>query len=707
MRSSRNDVGGAEVTSTSWTWRIFPSSPRGERVRVRGERGNLEMIARTIRARQTTPHPHSLSPRRGEGRSQRAALVQRPIAALIVALFVLVPAATPSAQAQVPENHLAELEKQIEALKRTADELRRASQTNSPEPAVAQSPAEESSPTNRAAVAERRAADPIARIREEGLEHSQAMKTLQHLTEAIGPRLTGSPNMKRANEWTRDQLAAWGLTNAHLEAWGPFGRGWSLKRFSAQIIEPFDIPLVAYPKAWSPGLRHAITANVVYLDATNEAGLNRYRGRLKGAVVLTAPPREVNPRFDPLSIRMSESELLQLANVSDPRLSAPYEGRPIRPPGAAPTGETRAGPGPRRGGGGFGGGLFPGRVMAFLVDEGAALAVSPGTPGDVGTVFVSSATLPASGGRGTNAFGAGARVWSTNAPATVPQIALGTEDYNRLVRMSQEGVALKMAAEMEVEFNADDPMAYNTIAEIPGTDLKREVVMVGGHLDSWHAGTGATDNGTGVAATMEAVRIIQALDLKPRRTIRIALWSGEEQGLMGSRAYVSNHFGYLPAGPRGGGRRSGGSAEGADSAGARSASSSRREVVRRKEYDTLSVYFNLDHGAGKIRGIYLQGNEAVRPFFSKWLQPFADLGAGTITLANSGGTDHTSFEAIGLPGFSFMQDPLDYWSRTHHTSSDVLDRVPADDLKQAATIIAAFVYDAAMLDQKLPRKRID
>jgi carboxypeptidase Q len=543
--------------------------------------------------------------------------------------------------------------------------------------------------------------DTIQRIREEGLKHSQVMTTLSYLTEMIGPRLTGSPNMKRANEWTRSKLAEWGLTNAHLEAWGPFGRGWALKRLSAQIVEPYAIPLIAYPKAWSPGLARPLNTDVIFLDARNESDLEKYRGKLKGAAVLIAPIREVNPRFEPLSGRMDEAALLRYANVSDPRYNAPYEGRPFLPRTNTATSGQRRGGG---GGGGFNRSNFTARVISFLLDEGAALAISPSTEGDGGVVFVSSVSLPnTTGSQNTNAASNFPRVWATNAPTTIPQIALSTEDYNHLVRMIQQGAEPKIAAEMEVQFFDDDLMAYNTIGEIPGSDLKREIVMIGGHLDSWHSGTGATDNGAGVAATMEAMRILKTLDLKPRRTIRIGLWSGEEQGLMGSRAYVSNHFGYYP----GGGGRFGGRGATNSSTATGSRGNSQRNLVRKREYETFSVYFNLDHGAGKIRGVFLDGNEAARPLFAKWLQPFADLGAETVTLANSGGTDHISFETIGLPGFPFIQDPLDYWTRTHHSSADVLDRVPAEDLKQAATIVAAFAWQAAMLDEKIPRKPAD
>jgi Zn-dependent M28 family amino/carboxypeptidase len=312
------------------------------------------------------------------------------------------------------------------------------------------------------------------------------------------------------------------------------------------------------------------------------------------------------------------------------------------------------------------------------------------------------ATPPSSGG--TN-IAMPTRLWATNSPAILPQITLAVEDYNRLVRMIQCGEKPVMAVDLRVQYQTEDLMAYNTVAEIPGTDLKDEVVMVGGHLDSWHIGTGATDNAVGVTAAMEAVRIIKALDLKPRRTIRIGLWSGEEQGLLGSKAYVSQHFGSLTnraiseriAAPK-------------DESDEESSQPRRQERVRRtrvvkqKEYDKLSAYFNLDNGAGKIRGIHLQGNEALRPIFREWLQPFSDLGASTISASNTGGTDHTSFDAIGLPGFQFIQDPLEYWSRTHHANQDVLERIVPDDLKQAATILAAFAYQAAMEEERLPRK---
>lgn len=564
-------------------------------------------------------------------------------------------------------------------------------------------------------------------IREEGFNSSQVMDTLTYLTEVIGPRLTASPNHKRANEWTRDKLASWGLVNAHLEAFGPFGKGWSLERFSAQVVEPQSIPLLAWPKAWSPGLAQPIVAEVVYLNATNMAGLECYKGKLKGAIVLTSPVRDIQPRFEPLAMRMNETNLLRLANAGL-EARGTYGG-PRRPAGAATPPPARASErsrapadstspnstnspsGPRGTSGEAPGmrGLSGPRLLKFLLEEGTAIAVSPSPMGDGGIVFVSSASLPMSTAEGTNivrSFAGMPRPWATNAPATLPQIALAAEDYNRLVRIAKAGEHLKMAVDLRVRFYEQDLMAYNTVAEIPGADLKDEIVMVGGHLDSWHSGTGATDNAIGVAAAMEAVRIIKALRLEPRRTIRIGLWAGEEQGLLGSKAYVSEHFGYYTnsaaAAPV---TRLRAPKEGS-TAGVTASNADRgtNRLVRLPEYEKLAAYFNLDNGAGRIRGIHLQGNEAAGPLFRRWLEPFRDLDAATVSLSNTRGTDHTSFDAIGLPGFQFIQDPLDYNTRTHHSNQDLLERIVPEDARQAAVILASFVYNAAMLDERLPRK---
>ncbi|MBA3568890.1 MAG: M20/M25/M40 family metallo-hydrolase [Pyrinomonadaceae bacterium] len=514
--------------------------------------------------------------------------------------------------------------------------------------------------------------DPIERIKDEGMNRSQVMQTLSYLTDVIGPRLTNSPGMKRANEWTRDQMAKWGLQNAHLEAWGPFGRGWKLKRFSAQVVEPQAIPLIGYPKAWSPGTNGPLTAEVVYFDAKDEADLQRFKGKLKGAIVLSAPGRQVKAHFDAPSTRMNEKDLLDLADAPDPRVGTPRRFQ-LTP-------ERRAA---------FN---LAAKKNLFMHEEGAAVVIDPSRLGDGGTVFVQSASVPQP--VPAEPLGPNSRSispYDKSAPKFAPQVVLAVEHYNRIVRLIQAGEKVTMTIDLGVEWQDADAMGYNTIAEIPGTDLKDEVVMLGGHMDSWHSGTGATDNGAGVAVAMEAVRILQALNLKPRRTIRVGLWSGEEQGLLGSRAYVAEHFGRLET-----------LAAGTPSPAPSPAPAPK--LLTKPEYEKFSGYFNLDNGTGKIRGVYLQGNEGVRSLFREWLMPFRDMGAATLSISNTGGTDHLSFDAIGLPGFQFIQDEIEYDTRTHHSNQDVFDRIQADDMKQAATIIAAFVYKTATRDEKLPRK---
>src|SRR2546425_6537738 len=426
--------------------------------------------------------------------------------------------------------------------------------------------------------------DPIVHIKDEGMNRSQVMDTLSYLSDVIGPRLTASPNMKRANEWTRDTFTKWGLQNAHLESWGPFGRGWTLKRFSAQVVDPQDIPVIAYPKAWSPGTNGVLNADVVYFDAKDEAGMARFKGQLKGKIVLTAPMREVKAHFDPQGTRRDEKNLLTLADAPLPR----------------PAGR-----------GGFTGNRnadfialqqFNAKKLQFFTDEGAALLIDPSRAGDGGTIFVQQATAPqpyqppTSGAPAPNAPRR-INAYDKDAPKFPPQMVMAVEHYNRIVRMIEAGEKVKMEVNLAVEFQDQDLSGYNTVAEIPGSDptLKDEIVMLGGHMDSWHAGTGATDNGAGVAVAMEAVRIIQALGLKPRRTIRVALWSGEEEGLLGSRAYVAQHFGKMET-PATTASATPGGGEGT------SATPAAPVLVKGPEYDKLAGYFNLDNGTGKIRG---------------------------------------------------------------------------------------------------------
>lgn len=525
--------------------------------------------------------------------------------------------------------------------------------------------------------------DVIAKIRDEGMNRSQVMQTLSYLTDVIGARLTGSPALKRANEWTRDTMKGYGMQNARLEAWGPFGRGWTLKQFTAQVSEPYAIPLIAHPKAWSPSTPGAINAEVVYLDAKDEAGLQKYKGALRGKIVLISDARKLEPDMKGLGERYTDEELQKMSEAPDPAT------QPARDPRATPERIKQ----------------YMERIAAnakrmnFLVQEGAAVLVDNSFNGADGTVFVSQASVAQEVPANPMEAFAGRRLqpWQKESEAKMlPQITMATEYYNRLVRMLQQNEKLKMTVNLQSEYNDNDPMAYNTVAEIAGTDpaLKDQVVMLGGHLDSWHAGTGATDNAAGVAVAMEAARILQASGLKPRRTIRVALWTGEEQGLYGSRAYVAEHFG-----TRGDAMRS-------MIAQMTGGNEKAPELVKKPDYEKLSAYYNLDNGTGKIRGVYLQGNAAVKPIFAQWLAPFKDLGANTLTIANTGGTDHLSFDQIGLPGFQFIQDEIEYETLTHHSNQDVYDRIQSDDVKQAATIMAAFVYQTAMMDEKMPRKPV-
>ena len=501
------------------------------------------------------------------------------------------------------------------------------------------------------------ASDPVSRIKDEGMNKSEVMKTLTYLTDVIGPRLTNSPNYRRAGVWTRDQLTKWGLSDAHLESWGPFGRGWSIKRFSAQVIEPQAFPLIAYPLAWSPGTNGEVSADVVYLDAKSEADLAKFQGQLKGKIVLVGGIREVKAHFEPLATRWNEFDMLQYSN------DQPYPANNGNFDSPAPASQME-------------GARFRAARLQFLYDEGAALLMSPSSQGDGGTIYVQSASVPQPF---NTPFGSRKFAFSKDAK-TLPQLVVSAEQYNRMLRMIQAGEKLKVAAELGVQFDDSDLMSTHTIADIPGSDLKDEIVMMGAHLDSWHAGTGATDNGAGVAVMMEAARILEALQLKPRRTIRVALWGGEENA-GGSRFYVQKHLGELKRGEAG-----------------------KTTLIKTPEYDKFSAYLNLDAGTGKIRGIFLADNEALRPIFRTWLEPFRAMGASTLTINGDWGSDFVFFDQINLPIVSFIQDEIEYETRTHHSNQDVLDRIQPDDLKQAAVIVAAFAYQIAMRDEKLPHK---
>ena len=497
----------------------------------------------------------------------------------------------------------------------------------------------------------------MGRIRYEGFRDSKVMELASGLMDSIGERLTGSPNMKRANEWTRDQLTAIGLSNAHLESWGPFGRGWSNQYVNVRMTSPDVVTLLAYPKAWTPGTNGVIQGKCIRATIEDKKDFDKYKGKLAGMIVILGADADVKPITEAPYKRLSDDDLAKLGDYQIP---------PDHPPFRFADFLKRQ--------------QFIKDLNQFFADE-KVLAVidhSRGTSGG-GTVFVQS------GGS-----------YKPGETAAIPQLTMASEHWTRIARLLQQKKDVSLELNVANTFYDDDPMQYDTLAEISGGDRKDEVVMLGAHLDSWHAGTGATDNGAGTIVMMEAVRILKALEVKPRRTIRIALWSGEEQGLLGSQNYVEHHFGSRPP---------------MDDPGMKGMPTLLRreagEVTVKPEQAKVSAYFNVDNGTGKIRGVHLQENEAVSPIFEAWMKPFKDLGMNTLSMRNTGGTDHLSFDAVGIPGFQFIQDPIEYETRTHHSNMDVYDRLQPEDLKQAAVIVAAFVYDAAMRDQMLPRKPIE
>ncbi len=505
--------------------------------------------------------------------------------------------------------------------------------------------------------------DATNRIRDAALNHSQIMDLVGYLTDVTGPRLTGSPNLKRAEEYARDKLREWGLPNAHLEAWGPFGRGWSMEGFTANMLAPGFSPLIAYPKAWSPSTNGTIRGEPVFLDVKTTADLDKYKGNLKGKIVLFSPARHVDPLFDPPAHRQTDEELLSLANAEPAGEPRPFQFTP----------EQRATA------------ELDYRKWQLIQSEGAAVVLQPGFR-DGGTVYVTAATVPYPP---DVPFEKRVQAWDITKPVVTPQAVVSAEQYNRMVRLAARGIPVELEVNIAVRFYDDDPMSYNVIAEIPGsdlkTDLKDEVVMIGGCIDSWHAGTGATDNAAGAATALEVIRILQSLGMKPRRTIRIGLWSAEEQGSRGSRAYVAAHLGRKIDAPDG--------------------QPGRAQFEFKPEYEKFDAYFNFDYGTGRIRGIFLQGNEAARPIFRALLSPFKDLGASTLSIAGVGATDHMSFDEIGLPGFQWIRDYMEGQNtRAPHTNMDTYDHVLEDDLKQSAAVAASVVYGLAVRDERVPRK---
>ena len=504
------------------------------------------------------------------------------------------------------------------------------------------------------------------RIREEGIKHSRVMEYASGLMDGIGARLTGSPNMHRANEWTRDQLTAMGCTNAHLEDWGEFGMGWQQLNAWVRMTAPDFQVMIAQAAPWSPSTKGPLQGQAAWVQINKEEDMAKYKGQLAGKIVLLDKPREVKPVDKPLFERLDQGDLDKIANY--PLRKPPNFAEQLK--GFMAQLELRA------------------KIGQFLAQEHAAAVIVPSRDGRNG------------GGSGGTIFDdsgsdMGWFAYQRENANPLPILVMAIENYGRIYRLLQANVPVQLEMDVEARFTGDHEHGFDTVAEIPGTDptLKDQVVMVGGHLDSWASATGATDNGAGSVVAMEVMRILNALKVKPRRTIRIALWSGEEEGLFGSVGYVRQHFGFAPlstapdqmklpefmrkpAGP----------------------------LQIKPEQKLISGYFNVDNGGGRIRGIYLQENLAEEPIFKQWIEPLRDLGVTTITAQNTGGTDHESFDAVGIPGFQFIQDPLDYGSRTHHSNMDLYEELRPEDLAQAATVEAIFVYNTAMRDQMLPRK---
>ncbi len=503
-------------------------------------------------------------------------------------------------------------------------------------------------------------------IRAEGLEHSHVMDFAGGLIDGIGPRLTGSPNMAKANAWTRDQLTKMGCVNAHLEDWGEFGMGWQQLNTWVRMVEPDTAVFVAQATPWSPSSNGPVKAEAVSVVINDEADLAKYKGKLGGKIVLLGAMREVPSTDKPFFERYDEKQLKELEAYPLENSNADMQARIERY--LKRIALTR-------------------KILPFLTEEKPAGVIVPSRDGKNG------------GGTGIifddNGAALGRTPYHRDTAVPFPVVVTQIESYGRVFRLLKHNVPVTIEMNVETKFTGDHEHGFNTIAEIPGTDpkLKDEVVMVGGHLDSWIAGTGATDNGAGSIVALEVMRILTSLKAKPRRTIRIALWSGEEEGLFGSKGYANQHFGSYPlstapdqmnmpeflrkpAGP----------------------------IEVKPEQKMISAYFNVDNGTGKIRGIYTQDNGTVYDIFKQWMEPLADLGVTTITNQNTGGTDHLSFDAVGIPGFQFIQDDADYETRTHHSNMDTYEHLVPADLKQIATVEAIFVYNAAMRDKMIPRK---
>ena len=514
----------------------------------------------------------------------------------------------------------------------------------------------------------------IQRIKVEAFQNSQVMDHLFWITDVYGPRLTGSPGFTAAANWTVKRLKEYGIEDAGTQPWGKFGRSWRLTKFSVSIQEPEYAPLIGFPLAWSADTNGPLSAEPVLaplkltdrLDSKKtEEELDKYfqdqRGKLRGKIVLLEEPRDVTPATTAAASRYSDSDLAKEMDAPTPQALPKFDiEKMILPSKPSERGALFS--------------LLPldaeakiweyedglaDRVNQFLAREGAVAAIVPSYNAAAGTVF-----------------GEAAGTYLGDQPAPEPRIALTIEHYNRIARLLAKKVPVKLELEVRTSGDGATGEGLNIIANIPGTAKPDEVVMIGAHFDSWIGGTGATDNGTGSAVMIEVMRILKALRLKLDRTVRLGLWSGEEQGIYGSRAYVKETFGDPST------------------------------MQLKPAHAKFSGYFNDDNGTGKIRGVYLQGNDAMRPVFEAWLAPFRDLGVSTITIRNTGGTDHQSFDQVGLPGFQFIQDEVEYERLTHHSNMDVYDHAVPADLMQSAAVIASIVYHAANRAERLPRKEM-
>jgi carboxypeptidase Q len=500
------------------------------------------------------------------------------------------------------------------------------------------------------------------RIREEGFRHSQVMETAAQLTDVHGPRLTGSPQYKQAAEWARQQLESWGLQNAHLESF-PFGRGWSFEHCSAHVVAPMSFPLVAIPKAWTAGTGGSVRGKVIRVEVESEADVEKWKGKLAGMVVWAGEPRELkSPEDAVLFKRYSDEELEGIESYDIPGQRG----------AGGPPFDREAFLRRRR----------LSRALDKLYEAEKPLAVIEPSIRDGNVLHLGSG--------GSRKLG---------DPQAVPQLVVSAVEWSRVARLLDRKLDVEVELDVRTTFYEQDTNGYNVLAELPGSDRTGELVMVGAHLDSWHPGTGATDNAAGSAVMMEVMRVLKAIDARPRRTIRIGLWGGEEQGLLGSRAYVSAHFASRPAPPE----------PAPDALPSFLRTEPPAPMTLESEHAKLSAYLNLDNGTGRIRGVYLQENAAARPVFEAWMAAVADLGARRVSMRNTGGTDHQSFDSVGLPGFQFIQDPIEYNSAggffgTHHTDMDVYDRLQREDLMQAAVVIATFAMSAANRDELMPRK---